>query len=88
MKFLEFMDKLIPYDTFLNDLAARIVKMLENDRDDPRIHKPKDGLQDVWTAQRGTMEKTGACRALQAARTCRVQDCRPAPVATNRAGLF
>lgn len=35
MKFLEFMDKFIPYDTFLNDLAARIVKMLENDRDDP-----------------------------------------------------
>ena len=28
MQFLQFLDRLIPYDTFLNDLAARIVKYL------------------------------------------------------------
>lgn len=35
MPFLQFLDHLIPYDTFLNDLAARIVKLLETDHDDP-----------------------------------------------------
>lgn len=35
MAFLQFLDHLIPYDTFLNDVAARVVKMLKNDMDDP-----------------------------------------------------
>lgn len=35
MEFLQFLDRLIPYDTFLNDVAARVVKMLKTDSDDP-----------------------------------------------------
>ena len=35
MAFLQFLDHLIPYDTFLNDVAARVVKMLKSDKDDP-----------------------------------------------------
>ena len=35
MAFLQFLDHLIPYDTFLNDVAARVVKMLKTDKDDP-----------------------------------------------------
>lgn len=35
MPFLQFLDHLIPYDTFLNDVAARVVKMLKSDKDDP-----------------------------------------------------
>ena len=35
MAFLQFLDHLIPYDTFLNDVAAMVVKMLKNDMDDP-----------------------------------------------------
>lgn len=35
MAILQFLDKLIPYDIFLNDVAARIVKMLKSDRNDP-----------------------------------------------------
>lgn len=35
MALLQFLDHLIPYETFLNDLAARIVKMLKMDNDDP-----------------------------------------------------
>ena len=35
MAFLQFLDHLIPYDTFLNDVAARVVKMLKADKDDP-----------------------------------------------------
>lgn len=35
MAFLQFLDRLIPYDTFLNDIAARVVKMIKTDKDDP-----------------------------------------------------
>lgn len=35
MAFLQFLDRLIPYDTFLNDVAARVVKMLKTDLNDP-----------------------------------------------------
>ncbi len=35
MEFLQFLDRLIPYDKFLNDVAARVVKMLKTDSDDP-----------------------------------------------------
>lgn len=35
MAIFQFLDKLIPYDIFLNDVAARIVKMLKSDRNDP-----------------------------------------------------
>lgn len=35
MAFLQFLDHLIPYDTFLNDVAARVVKMLKTDSADP-----------------------------------------------------
>lgn len=35
MAFLQFFDHLIPYDTFLNDVAARVVKMLKTDSTDP-----------------------------------------------------
>lgn len=35
MAFLKFLDHLIPYDTFLNDVAARVVKMLKTDSADP-----------------------------------------------------
>lgn len=35
MALLQFLDRLIPYDTFLNDVAARVVKMLKTDKDDP-----------------------------------------------------
>lgn len=37
MQFLQFLDRLIPYDTFLNDLAARIVKYLKSDNADPEF---------------------------------------------------
>ena len=37
MKILQVLDRLIPYDTFLNDLAARIVKMIKADNNDPEF---------------------------------------------------
>ena len=37
MKILQVLDRLIPYDTFLNDLAARIVKMMKADSNDPEF---------------------------------------------------
>lgn len=32
---LHFTDHLIPYDTFLNDIASRVVRLLKSDADDP-----------------------------------------------------
>lgn len=37
MNFLQFTDRLIPYDTFLNDVAATVVRFLQSDKDDPEI---------------------------------------------------
>ena len=33
MALLQFLDHLIPYETFLNDLASRVVALLKNDND-------------------------------------------------------
>jgi len=35
MNFLNFSDHLIPYDKFLTDVAANVVKMLKSDAHDP-----------------------------------------------------
>ena len=35
MQFLEFPDKCVSYSTFLNDVAAKIVRLLKDDRNDP-----------------------------------------------------
>ena len=37
MKTLQVLDRLIPYDAFLNDLAARIVGMIKADSNDPEF---------------------------------------------------
>ncbi|NPD83034.1 hypothetical protein HPS57_13775 [Prevotella sp. PINT] len=37
MEFIQFIDRLIPYDTFINDLSARIVKLLKSDSNDPEF---------------------------------------------------
>jgi len=37
MELMQFLDHLVPYDTFLNDLAARVVKMLKSDENDPEF---------------------------------------------------
>lgn len=37
MAILQFLDHLIPYETFLDDLASRVVRMLKNDKDDPEF---------------------------------------------------
>ena len=34
---LHFTDHLIPYDTFLNDIASRVVRLLTSDADDPEF---------------------------------------------------
>ena len=61
MQFLQFLDRLIPYDTFLNDLAARIVKYLKSDNADPEFVSQRKayemfGRRDVerWNTGRQT----------------------------------
>ncbi len=37
MPLLQFLDRLVPYDRFLNDVAATVVQMMHNDRQDPEF---------------------------------------------------
>lgn len=37
MQLLQFLDRLVPYDRFLNDVAAAVVKMMQTDKDDPEF---------------------------------------------------
>ena len=45
MEFFQFKDKLIPYDAFLNDVAAKIVSMLKADSDDPEFVSQRMALK-------------------------------------------
>ena len=45
MQLLQFLDHLIPYDTFLNDLAARIVRLLKSDNNDPEFISQRKAYQ-------------------------------------------
>lgn len=35
MPFLQFLDHLVPYDRFINDVAAKVVSMIQSDANDP-----------------------------------------------------
>ena len=37
MQLVQFLDRLVPYDHFLNDVAAAVVKMLNTDKNDPEF---------------------------------------------------
>lgn len=37
MNILQVFDRLVPYDTFLDDLSARIVRLMKNDSNDPEF---------------------------------------------------
>lgn len=37
MELMQFVDHLIPYETFLNDIAARVVRLLKSDSNDPEF---------------------------------------------------
>ena len=72
MQFLQFLDRLIPYDTFLNDLAARIVKYLRQCRSG--ICQPEEGLRDVRPPECRKMETARESGVLQETRQSGIQD--------------
>lgn len=37
MALMQFLDHLVSYETFLNDIASRVVKLLKNDKSDPEF---------------------------------------------------
>lgn len=45
MQFLQFIDRLIPYDRFLNDIAATVVKMIRSDNQDPEYVSQRKAYQ-------------------------------------------
>lgn len=45
MNFLEFSDKLIPYDTFLKDIAATVVRMLRSDVNNPEYVSQREAYR-------------------------------------------
>ena len=70
MQFLQFLDRLIPYDTFLNDLAARIVKYLKSDNADPEFVSQRKayemfGRRNVERWRRQVEYRTADLRLLQ-----------------------
>ena len=42
---IHFCDKLVTYDSFVGDLAARIVRMLKHDADDPEFISQSKAFQ-------------------------------------------
>lgn len=45
MNFIQFSDHLIPYEAFLKDLAAKIVRLLKADKDDPEYISQRKAYQ-------------------------------------------
>lgn len=77
MAFLQFLDHLIPYDTFLNDVAARVVKMIKSDKDDPE-----------FVSQRKAYEMFGRRNVERWRKQGKVQPCkRPGKLEYNTAEL-
>ena len=50
MKILQVLDRLVPYDAFLNDLAARIVGMMKADSNDPEFVSQRKAYE--WFGRR------------------------------------
>ena len=44
MKVIQFIDKLISYESFINDLSARIVRRLKDERNDPEFVSQRKAL--------------------------------------------
>lgn len=77
MAFLQFLDHLIPYDTFLNDVAARVVKMIKSNKDDPE-----------FVSQRKAYEMFGRRNVERWRKQGKVQPCkRPGKLEYNTAEL-
>ena len=43
--YLQFVDKMVTYDTFMNDLAARLADKLQQQRNDPEIMSQRKAWQ-------------------------------------------
>lgn len=77
MAFLQFPDRLIPYDTFLNDVAARVVRMLKTDMNDPE-----------YVSQRKAYEMFGRANVERWRKQGKVEPCiRPGKVEYRTADL-
>jgi len=42
---IAFADKMVNYDTFLNDVATRVVSLMKNDHDDPETISQRKAYQ-------------------------------------------
>lgn len=45
MAFIEFLDRMIPYEVFLDDVASRVVRFLKSDNDDPEFVSQRKAYQ-------------------------------------------
>ena len=60
---MQFLDRLIPYDIFLNDLAARTVKFLKSDNNDPEFISQRRAYE--MFGRRNVEYRTADLRLLQ-----------------------
>ena len=72
MKILQFLDHLIPYETFLNDLSSRIVRQLKADKDDPEFISQRKAYELFGLVNVGKeCQKGGFCKRLGVWNTAR-----------------
>lgn len=77
MVLLQFLDCMISYETFLNDVSARIVKLLKSDKEDPE-----------YVSQRKAFEMFGRRNVERWRKQGKVVPCkRPGKVEYNTAEL-
>lgn len=65
MNFLNFSDHLIPYDKFLTDIAARVVKMLKSDFKDPEFISQRKAYEMFGRANVERWRKQGKVQPYQ-----------------------
>lgn len=65
MAFIQFSDHLIPYNTFLDDVAKRVVRLLKNDDKDPE-----------FISQRMAFKMFGRCNVERWRREGKVEPCK------------
>ena len=84
MKILQFLDHLIPYETFLNDLSSRIVRQLKADKDDPEFISQRKAYElfgrrnvERWKRQGKVEYRTADLRLLQRTTQDYFDECQP-----------
>lgn len=87
MKILQVLDRLIPYDAFLNDLAARIVGMIKADSNDPEFVSQRKAYELFGRRNVERWKRQGKVESYKRPGKVEYKNFRPPTFAANRTGL-